>query len=313
VPPKALSVYDEQHPRPKDAVNAEGLRRYLTEASDKQMKALLPKGPASLAQFRDVMEPALRVMMTDILPTRNDVEVQESEAKIRIDGVRVRSLTLSRKDLGERVRAELWQPGKGIWNGRLVFWVDPNGLKGANTPPFEKLLKAGVAVCMVDVFRAGETAQEVNKGFAGYTFGYNRPLVANRVHDILTAVAWAKGENGVKRIDVIGVGNAGPWVALARGLCGDAVARTAVDANGFRFESVKDFKDEMMLPGALKYGGLLTLTAVSAPHELLIHNTKGCGPATYLDAAYEAAGDAKNLVRREDAMDLAAVVDWLLR
>ena len=27
VPPKELSVYDEQHPRPKDAVNAERLRR----------------------------------------------------------------------------------------------------------------------------------------------------------------------------------------------------------------------------------------------------------------------------------------------
>jgi len=34
VPPKELSVYDEQHPRPKDAVGAERLREYMTEASD---------------------------------------------------------------------------------------------------------------------------------------------------------------------------------------------------------------------------------------------------------------------------------------
>src|SRR5262245_17504769 len=33
VPPQELSVFDAQHPLPKDAVNAEGLRRHLTEAS----------------------------------------------------------------------------------------------------------------------------------------------------------------------------------------------------------------------------------------------------------------------------------------
>ena len=44
VPPKELSVYDEQHPLPKDAVDAERLRQYMTEASDKQIEALMPEG-----------------------------------------------------------------------------------------------------------------------------------------------------------------------------------------------------------------------------------------------------------------------------
>src|SRR5207302_6793506 len=44
VSPKELSVYDQQHPRPKDEVNAAALRRYLTEQSEKQINALLPKG-----------------------------------------------------------------------------------------------------------------------------------------------------------------------------------------------------------------------------------------------------------------------------
>jgi hypothetical protein len=118
---------------------------------------------------------------------------------------------------------------------------------------------------------------------------------------------------GVKTIDLIGFGKAGPWVALARGVCGDAVSRTAADLNGFRFESVKDMNDEMMLPGGLKYGGLLTLASLAAPHEMLLHNTKGCGSAAFLTAAYEAAGQSKNLQRREEAMEPSAVVDWLLR
>ena len=45
VPTKDLSVYDEQHPLPKDAVDASRLRQLLTAASDKQIDALLPKSP----------------------------------------------------------------------------------------------------------------------------------------------------------------------------------------------------------------------------------------------------------------------------
>ena len=33
----------------------------------------------------------------------------------------------------------------------------------------------------------------------------------------------------------------------------------------------------MMLPGALKYGGLLALAGTIAPHELYLHNAKGAG------------------------------------
>jgi hypothetical protein len=313
VPPKELSVYDAEHPRPMDATNAEGLRRYLTEASDKQMQQILPKGKASLAQFREVMGPALRVMITDASPAATALDVEESEAKLRIDGVRVRSLTLSRKGQAERVRAEVWQPAQGRWNSRLLVWVHPEGLKGANMPEFEKLLAGNVAVCMVECFRPGETTQQVNKNFAGYTFGYNRPLLANRVHDILTAVAWARGEKAVKTVDLAGFGKAGPWAVLASGLAGDAVRRIAADLDGFRFEHVIDMNDEMMLPGAIKYGGLLTLAALAAPHELLVYHTRGCGPATCLTAAYEAAGASDKLQRREETMEPAAVVEWLLR
>jgi hypothetical protein len=100
---------------------------------------------------------------------------------------------------------------------------------------------------------------------------------------------------------------------LARGLCGDNVDRTAADLNGFRFEQVKDFDHEMMLPGALKYGGLVTLAGTIAPHELYLHNAKGAGSAAFLQAAYESAGQAKRLQRHDEKSDAVAVVNWLLR
>src|SRR5438445_6443640 len=51
VPPRELSVYDAQHPRPADAKDAEALRKTMSEASDQQIAALLPKDEASLNQF----------------------------------------------------------------------------------------------------------------------------------------------------------------------------------------------------------------------------------------------------------------------
>jgi dienelactone hydrolase len=317
VPPKELSVFDGKHPRPADAANAAGVRRHLTMEADKQLDALLPRDTKSTAEFRRVLGTALRVMITDKLPPANDI-VEAAPAKTEVrDGVTVVRHTLSRKDAGEAVLVQEIRP-KGF-DGRVVVWVDPAGLAGLwqdgkLVPAARKVIDQGAGILAVETLRTGQTASAqrwpINKGFAGYTFGYNRPLLAERVHDVLTAVAFAHGR-GAKTIHLLGQGRAGPWVALARGLCGDAVARTAADMNQFRFESILSTEDDMMLPGALKYGGLLTLAGLSAPHELYLHNLEGTGSARFLEAAYQ--GASKNLQRGQGKVDAETVVAWLLR
>jgi hypothetical protein len=165
--------------------------------------------------------------------------------------------------------------------------------------------------------RTGASAKEpptpINKNYAGYTFGYNRPLVANRVHDILSAVATARGLSKSGKVDLLGFEGAGPWVVLARGLCGEAVGRTAADLNQFRFESILSMNDDMMLPGALKYGGLPVLAALAAPHELYLHNTRDAGSDTWLKAAYGAAGRPENLHWHEGKSTTEQIISWLVR
>jgi hypothetical protein len=102
-------------------------------------------------------------------------------------------------------------------------------------------------------------------------------------------------------------------VVLARGLCGAAVNRTAADLNGFDFASVDSYDHEMMLPGALKYGGLPTLAALCSPHRLLVHNCQGTGSAQWLQAAYANSGQVDNLRRVGDRISSEDAVDWLLR
>jgi dienelactone hydrolase len=326
VPPSELSVYDQKHPLPKDAANAEGLKRYLTMAQEKQLESLLPKDAASLAKFQKIEHAALRAMMTDKLSAASDVEVVVKGDPVEKNGIVTRELIMSRKGQGERVKT-LVVHGKEF-DRRAVIWVHPDGTRSIwdgekLTPAANAIVNTGAGILVVEPFRTGEAGKNQRPttnmkigslAYAGYFYGYNRAMVAERVHDILTAVAFVTGNNPEgKSIHLVGFEKAGPWVVLARGLCGDAVERTAADLNQFRFEQIMDFDDEMMLPGALKYGGLVTLAGVIAPNELYLHNAKGTGSAAFLHGAYEAAGQAKRLQRHEEKSDAVAVVNWLLR
>jgi dienelactone hydrolase len=397
VPPKELSVFDDKHPLPRDGVDIARLRQYLSEASDKQIQALVPKDARGLEEMRRVIGTALRMMINDKLPAPEEVEHMVVE-KAELDGATVRKLLLGRKGKKEQVPAVL-VTGKNAANG-IVVWVHPAGKSslvkdGKLIPAARQLLDHNVAILAPDVFWTGELAGlvvqvrldadrlkahkvsakdvqqaigkahpaavpvgdlyylfpseagaetskslgntpirmqggiqvlllnigvvmprdhlPVNENYAGYTYGYNRPLLANRVHDILTAVAYARQQATLRRVHLAGFDKAGPWTALARGLCGDVVQRSVVDFDQFRFEKVRSVADEMMLPGALKYGGLPALTALATPGELYVHNHRGTGFDHWVKAAYQAAGHADRLKDMAEKESAEKVVEWLVR
>src|SRR5262249_16118207 len=86
-PTKELSVFDKNHPHPADALKADELRKKMTEASDKQIDALLPKDAASLKEFQRVIGTALRVMIHDRLPKPDEVEAKEVGDRQERDGI----------------------------------------------------------------------------------------------------------------------------------------------------------------------------------------------------------------------------------
>jgi dienelactone hydrolase len=320
VPPARLSVYDAEHPRPADAAPVERLRQHMTEASDKQIAALKPKDAVSLQEFRRVFRTALGAMIHDQLPGKEEIEFQYVGEKGEKDGLRWRKFLIGRKGKGEQL------PALGIrgpkFDGTVVVWIHPQGKRslmkeGKLVGAAQAILDKQAAILAVDVLGTGEFEDAklpaIDEKYAGYTFGYNRPLLANRVHDILTAVAFAKAHDETKRVHLVGFDKAGPWVALARALCGDAVTRTAVDFDQFRFEKITATSDPMLLPGALKYGGLPALTALAAPGELLVHNHRGTGSGQWLPDAYAAAGESGRLHRKQEKETPEQIVTWLLR
>jgi hypothetical protein len=292
----------------------------MAEASDKQIDALKPKDAAGLAEYRRIIGTALRVMIHDKLPDKDAIEFKYVGEAGEKDGVHWRKFLIDRKGEGEQIPALGLRGPK--FNGTVVVWIHPEGKRslvkdGKLVAAAQAILDKQAAILAVDVFGTGEFEDaklpSIQEKFAGYTFGYNRPLLANRIHDILTAVAFAQGHDETKMVHLVGFDKAGPWVGLARGLCGDAVARTAVDFDKFRFEKVRTVNDEMMLPGALKYGGLPALTALAAPGELFVHNHQGTGSGPWLKMTYKATGQPDRLQRQSEKAAPEKVVSWLLR
>ncbi len=320
--PAELSVYDEAHPRPKDELDAVALRQKMTEAAEKQIKALEPNDAKTLAEFRRVVGTALRVMVDDALPGSDAVEQKRMDVPevALTDTIKIHQAVIGRKGIKEAI------PAIGVvgpeFDGTVVLWIHPKGKaslfeKGELIPAAKAILDKKAAILAPDVFQTGELTADkpfaVDPKFAGFTFGYNRTLFGQRVHDILTAIRLGHDHPVCKKLHIVGWSEAGPWVAAARALSGDLIGRTAIDMNQFRFENVKTTSDEMMVPGAVKFGGLPAFIALCAPHEVLAHNHTGTHSGQLSRAAYDATDAANKLTRSPAKMKDMEVVEWLLK
>ena len=75
------------------------------------------------------------------------------------------------------------------------------------------------------------------------------------MRDLLTTVAFAKTRQP-RAVHLVAFDRAGVWALLSRALAGDTIARASIDLDGFDFAAIQDPFDPMMLPGAVKYGGV---------------------------------------------------------
>lgn len=288
VKPSDLSVYDQQHPRPADTLNAAELRQRMTAASDAQLAALR-KDPA---KYRQVVGTALRVMVGDALPSAGKVVVAESAPPLvnATGGFTEQHGVIRRTDRKCHVPFTALIPAN--WKGRVVVWVHPDGEKSlvddgkAPTGEVKKLLDAGTAVIAPTISTAGlpAAAQKnfhyANLTYAGYFYGYNPSPLGAQASEVLSAIALARGWKDAKKIDLIAQGKLGPAALLARALAGDVIDRARIDLNGFSFDQVHNDADPMMLPGALKYGGIAGLLPLCQSGSLQLENAPDIKPQT---------------------------------
>lgn len=326
-----LTVWDDQHPRPKNDPDFERrLLQWLTEDSERQIAALAPRDAQSLERYCQVVGRAWDVLLRN-LP--DDPQLWFEPTKSADHGKYQETLGLLRYRSIEDLHAELpivvLTPKEST--PRTVIWVDKQGKSGLYTKEgmvklrIRNLLDIGVRVIGVDLLYQGEFLsgkQSIKRqrwlpdeqAFAGWTYCYNVPLFARRVHDILAIIALVKSEDiDTSDIDVVGLKGVGLLVAAAVAQARGAVARAAINTEGFRFADLQDIYDANFMPGAVKYDDVPGLLALLAPTQLWLAGEGKTAPLI-VNAAFIASDKPTNLTTFSDkSQDVAdAAVDWLL-
>lgn len=341
-----LSVWNDEHPEPTGEAVGDShertLLRWWTRDSRERIGELIPGDKASLTEYRRVIGGAWRTLIGRSLEDIGDVrgeqteELREEDYALELNLVRVPAKS-------EQLPTFFVHPLRAEWNGRTVLWLTDEGKAGLLTeagepkPEVKRLIDAGYQVIGVDLFMQGEFVEDGRSvegqrmwhqgdgsapwhRYAGYTFGYNPSLFARRVHDALTIVrlvqARAESHPGVPSLEphLVGTGRvAGPVALAAAGQADGAVKKVAADCAGFRFADITRLDHPMMVPGAVKYGGIDGLASLAAPGELWIAGVEE-EQTRATRAVCEAAGHRDRLTISDTTGEARAegAVDWLL-
>ncbi len=320
------AVWGEDHPMPEGGVEFEyTLTKAWAAASDKQLAALEPQDAESAAAYRETVGGALETLIGRTVPNKKEI-VQEPVRQSDEGSVLLSYGKVRLSDRGEELPVVVLLPKERQKND-FVLWIHGEGKEallesedGALAAPVRALLEAHRPVVLADVFGQGEFAAgggekmrrnrtvENPREFAGYTYGYNDTLFAQRVHDILTVIGAMVPDAG--SISVVGTDGAGPWVAAACAVAGEAVARVAVDTRGFRFRNLEDYRDENFLPGATKYGDLPAMLALMAPRPLWLAGEEATPDLVRRVYAAVGAESQISLAAGKEA-EVSAMVGWL--
>jgi dienelactone hydrolase len=170
----------------------------------------------------------------------------------QIDGDRI---LLGRPGKGDRIPG-IWL--KGANPPALV--VHPDGAEAARrTPEVARLLASGRAVLAIDAFQTGSAVAPRDRSVSMF-LTFNKSDDANRVQDILTALAWLNAPS----TRLIGLGKAAVWCTFAA-----AVAPQPVDLQadlGAFTGSDEDYIKEFFVPGIERAGGLQAARTLIGAH-----------------------------------------------
>jgi dienelactone hydrolase len=325
-----MTVWDAEHPQPEggDAYEKK-LAAQITVADQAQLARLKPTDEKSLAEWRKTAGGAIDAILGRTLPAAKDLDFVSTEVADQGTYVRMAGL-LTNKPRGEELPLAYLVPK--TWNGRAIIWLSEKGKAalfaddGSPAPEVKQLVDGGAAVIGVDLLYQGEflaDGQPVTKNravanpreFAGYTYGYNHALLAQRAHDVQTVVAFVKlvGEPP-RSVEVLALDGTGPVAAVALSNCGGAVNRAAIATHGLRFGKLMDYLDVNFLPGGAKYGDLPGFLSLAAPAQLWVAG-ESTDSAALTAQVYAAAGAGQKLSfhsgKPEEAT--AAALAWLAK
>lgn len=301
-----LTVWDGKHPKPSGDKVGEShevavVEWFKQDAKQQLAPMLAPKSDGNVAKQREVLGGAWETLLAAKLPGKGEASFALGTKEDRGRYFVLRGMINGPK---HALDGTFLYPKD--WNGTTVVWVTTKGeasLLNANgdlTATAERLLAERFAIAcpklyLLDAIKNpnayddGKRKLDTFFGYAGYHYGYNPSLFAERVSDVLMTIAMIRDHEQYKSQNVVvaGVEGAGAIAAGATLLAKSAVGQLYVDTEGFRFSKLTDVWDVNFIPGAAKYGDVPALLSLCAPVKTYAVNETG-DTATSVKATFAA-------------------------
>jgi dienelactone hydrolase len=291
--------------RPENELNESQLTESLIEAGKRQFDEAQPRDAASLERFREQFGEAFRYSLMAELPASKDIIASETQT-IQFRRTTIESLFISRRGKSDRVNIVLRKSSAKSSDSSYVILAISGDAFPINHPLIDPLNEAGHDVVLVRCFPGGRQIPEKIKFFTTY----NRTDVANRAQDILTAIAYLKGRNPGARLSVVGLGEAGLWALLARGIA-PAIDRMVIDAAEFDSSSDEAFIKSVAVPGIRRAGDFTTAVTIAPLTPLLVHNTGNKFNTEKIEAVYKDLGKADDFKPQSAKLSDSELAAWL--
>jgi len=323
-----LTVWNAEHPVPKEngPEFEKKLLRWLTEDAQKQ----LIHSAKSMEGIRRDLAKGHEVLIGRKLEQTGQVQW---EMKSKEDRDAFIEMTGTLTNVHQEVLPVVWLYPKK-WNGKAAVWLDANGKAGLKTadgkwkPGVAKLVESGATVLGIDLLYQGDFLEDGKpisqtpivanpREFAGYTFGYNHALFAQRAHDVLTAIHFLRSAKigdhpNPSSISIVALDRVGPIAVAARAIAGDAIDKSAINTNGFRFGKVLSYRDVDFLPGGSKYLDLPGML-VAVPTKPLWLAGESAVPPVVAEVFKTSYRQNLELYMGEKTAEEMAAVSWLLK
>ena len=171
--------------------------------------------------------------------------VRETVCDALADGFRPIAV---KEAIGDRVPGVL---SKGKRGATLI--IHPDGAEAARqSTQATQATEAGRTVLAIDAFQTGSAVAPRDRSHR-YFLTFNRSDDANRVQDILTAIAYLH-QTGESDITVVGIGKAAVWATFAAAVS-DVPVQLQAPLASFKGDD-QDYIDNFFVPGIQRAGGL---------------------------------------------------------
>jgi hypothetical protein len=314
-------------PLPANAVTRQALTARMEQQAEDQIRKLHPRDGSSLAEAQDFFREALTLSTLVSIPAAEQILSEKTDELNYRQAGEGELLVIGREGKGDRVPAVLLLPRKPDPAAVPVLIVHPEGTawvlsaEESGGSLVQEMLARGVPMMGIDAFQTGRAKSSRDVAGAGryaerFFTTYNRTDAANRIQDILTAIAYLRGRLNTAEIKVVGLGEAGVWSLFARALAGGPI-HLAADMAQFETDSDAAYLDRFFIPGLRKAGDFraaLTLLPSLPPEstaKTLLYNTSGSFPSDWAQASFQAAGAGEQLDVRPTPVADAELLEWL--